>query len=161
MTNPAGELATATFAEGCFWQVEVDFRSLEGVHDAVVGYTGGDVDSPSYEQVCTGTTGHAEACQVSFDPATITYRQLLDVFWNTHDPTQLNRQGPDIGSQYRSAIFFHDADQEIEAIASRDAAQSRFPAPIVTEIVPAGKFWSAEGWHQGYLERRGIATCRI
>ena len=158
--RPVSE-SIATFAEGCFWQVEVDFRSLDGVIDVVVGYTGGSVSEPSYEQVCTGQTGHAEACEIRFDPAKVTYRELLDVFWATHDPTQLNRQGPDIGSQYRSAIFFHDAEQEAEAVASRQAVQEKTPAEVVTEIVPAGEFWPAEDYHQRYLERRGVASCRI
>lgn len=151
----------ATFAAGCFWQVEVDFRNTEGVTDAVVGYTGGDLANPSYEQVCTGSTGHAEACEVRFDPGLVSFDELLDVFWKIHDPTQLNRQGPDVGSQYRSAIFFHTPEQETEAIASRDRAQERFADPIVTEIVPATHFWPAEGYHQRYLEKRGVASCRI
>lgn len=158
--QPANE-SIATFAEGCFWQVEVDFRSVEGVIDVVVGYTGGSVAEPTYEQVCTGQTGHAEACEIRFDPERVSYRELLDIFWATHDPTQLNRQGPDIGSQYRSAIFFHDAEQEAEAIASRDATQEKTRGEVVTEIVQAGTFWPAEEYHQRYLERRGIATCRI
>ena len=151
----------ATFAAGCFWQVEVDFRNTGGVTDAVVGYTGGDLANPSYEQVCTGSTGHAEACEVIFDPGLVSFDELLDVFWKIHDPTQLNRQGPDVGSQYRSAIFFHTPEQETEAIASRDRAQERFADPIVTEIVPATHFWPAEGYHQRYLEKRGVASCRI
>lgn len=152
---------TATFAAGCFWQIEVDFRNTEGVIDAVVGYTGGETANPSYEQVCTGTTGHAEACEVKFDPSKVSFEQLLDVFWSVHDPTQLDRQGPDIGSQYRSAIFFHSAEQEAQAIASRDRAQQRFSSPIVTEISPATHFWPAEAYHQRYLEKRGVASCRI
>ena len=151
----------ATFAAGCFWQVEVDFRNTGGVTDAVVGYTGGDLANPSYEQVCTGSTGHAEACEVRFDPGLVSFDELLDVFWKIHDPTQLNRQGPDVGAQYRSAIFFHTPEQETEAIASRDRAQERFADPIVTEIVPATHFWPAEGYHQRYLEKRGVASCRI
>ncbi len=154
-------IQTATFAAGCFWQIEVEFRNTEGVTDAIVGYTGGDVSDPSYEQVCTGSTGHAEACEVRFDPDLVSYEQLLAVFWRIHDPTQLNRQGPDIGSQYRSAIFFHSPEQESEAIASREQAQKRFPGPIVTEIVPATHFWPAEEYHQRYLEKRGVASCRI
>ncbi|MFM8526643.1 MAG: peptide-methionine (S)-S-oxide reductase MsrA [bacterium] len=154
-------IQTATFAAGCFWQIEVDFRNTEGVTDAIVGYTGGDVSDPSYEQVCTGSTGHAEACEVRFDPDLVSYEQLLAVFWRIHDPTQLNRQGPDIGSQYRSAIFFHSPEQESEAISSREQAQERFPGPIVTEIVPASHFWPAEEYHQRYLEKRGVASCRI
>lgn len=152
---------TATLAAGCFWQIEVDFRNTEGVIDAVVGYTGGETANPSYEQVCTGTTGHAEACEVKFDPSKVSFEQLLDVFWSVHDPTQLDRQGPDIGSQYRSAIFFHSAEQEAQAIASRDRAQQGFSSPIVTEISPATHFWPAEAYHQRYLEKRGVASCRI
>ncbi len=154
-------IQTATFAAGCFWQIEVEFRNTEGVTDAIVGYTGGDAADPTYEQVCTGATGHAEACEVRFDPELVSYEQLLAVFWRIHDPTQLNRQGPDIGSQYRSAIFFHSPEQESEAIASREEAQKRFPSPIVTEIVPAAHFWPAEEYHQRYLEKRGVASCRI
>lgn len=154
-------IQTATFAAGCFWQIEIEFRNTEGVTDAIVGYTGGDVPDPSYQQVCTGATGHAEACEVRFDPDLVSYEQLLAVFWRIHDPTQLNRQGPDIGSQYRSAIFFHSPEQESEAIASREQAQKRFPGPIVTEIVPATHFWPAEEYHQRYLEKRGVASCRI
>ena len=160
MSNGSGN-QTATFAAGCFWQIEVDFRNTEGVTDAVVGYVGGETANPSYEQVCTGATGHAEACEIEFDPAEVSFEQLLDVFWSAHDPTQLNRQGPDVGSQYRSAIFFHSPEQEAQAIASRDRAQERFSNPIVTEIVPATHFWPAEAYHQRYLEKRGVASCRI
>jgi peptide-methionine (S)-S-oxide reductase len=152
---------TATFAAGCFWQIEVEFRNTEGVEDAVVGYMGGSTERPSYEDVCSGATGHAEVCHVSFDPDEVSYEQLLDVFWGLHDPTQLNRQGVDVGSQYRSAIFFHTPEQESEAIASRERAQAAHRKPIVTEITPAGSFWPAEDYHQRYLEKRGLATCRI
>jgi peptide-methionine (S)-S-oxide reductase len=152
---------TATFGAGCFWQVEVEFRNTDGVTDAVVGYMGGDLANPSYEQVCTDRTGHAEVCLVTFDPEQVSYSQLLEVFWGMHDPTQLNRQGPDVGSQYRSVIFFHTPEQEREAIASRESAQSRFSAPIMTEITPASEFWPAEDYHQRYLEKRGLATCKI
>jgi peptide-methionine (S)-S-oxide reductase len=151
---------TATFAAGCFWQIEVEFRNTEGVEDAVVGYMGGSTERPSYEDVCSGATGHAEVCQVSFDPHEVSYEQLLEVFWSLHDPTQLNRQGVDVGSQYRSAIFFHTPEQEREAIASRERAQAAHRKPIVTEIAPAGSFWPAEDYHQRYLEKRGLATCR-
>ena len=150
----------ATFAAGCFWQVEVEFRNTDGVKDAVVGYMGGGVENPSYEQVCTGRTGHAEVCQVTFDPDEVSFEELLEVFWGLHDPTQVNRQGPDVGHQYRSAIFFHTPDQETRAIASREKAQEGFSKPIATEIVPAGDFWPAEEYHQRYLERRGLATCK-
>jgi peptide-methionine (S)-S-oxide reductase len=151
----------ATFGAGCFWQVEIEFRNTDGVKDAVVGYMGGDLEAPSYEQVCTDRTGHAEVCQVTFDPDEVSYEQLLDVFWGLHDPTQMNRQGPDVGSQYRSVIFFHSPEQEREAIASREGVQPRFGKPIVTEITPAREFWPAEDYHQRYLEKRGLATCKI
>ncbi len=154
-------LETATFAAGCFWQVEVEFRNTEGVTDAVVGYMGGSTERPSYEDVCSGATGHAEVCQVTFDPDEVSFEQLLDVFWGLHDPTQMNRQGVDVGSQYRSAIFFGSAEQEQQAIASRERAQADHRKPIVTEIVAAGSFWPAEDYHQRYLEKRGLATCRI
>ena len=149
-------MATATFAAGCFWGIERSFRQVNGVTDAEVGYTGGSTKNPTYEDVCTGRTGHAEAVRVEFDPAQISYEELLDAFWRIHDPTQLNRQGPDIGSQYRSAIFFHDEEQERAARASKEklgqsGAASR---PIVTEIVPAVEFWRAEDYHQRYIERR-------
>ncbi len=152
---------TATFGAGCFWQVEVEFRNTDGVKDAVVGYMGGDLDNPSYEQVCTDRTGHAEVCQVTFDPDEVSYEELLRVFWNLHDPTQLNRQGPDFGSQYRTVIFFHTPEQEKQAIASRDREQANHRRPIVTEIVPASTFWAAEAYHQRYLEKGGLATCKI
>jgi peptide-methionine (S)-S-oxide reductase len=154
-------LEKATFAAGCFWQVEVEFRNTPGVKDAIVGYTGGSVANPSYEQVCTGTTGHAEAIEVTFDPEEVSYEELLNLFWGLHDPTQLNRQGPDRGHQYRTAIFTHGPEQEKAAIASRDEAQKRFKKPIVTEITPASEFWPAEDYHQRYLEKRGLATCAI
>ncbi len=154
-------LETATFAAGCFWQVEVEFRNTDGVKDAVVGYIGGSTERPSYEDVCTGRTGHAEAVQVTFDPDEISYEQLLDVFWGLHDPTQVNRQGPDVGTQYRTTIFFHTPAQEKEAIASKARVQENHRKPIATEIVPASEFWPAEDYHQRYLEKRGLATCRI
>jgi peptide-methionine (S)-S-oxide reductase len=154
-------LETATFAAGCFWQVEVEFRNTDGVKDAVVGYTGGSTERPSYEDVCTGRTGHAEAVEVTFDPDEVTYEELLEVFWDLHDPTQMNRQGPDVGTQYRTAIFFHTPEQEKEAVASRERQQGENKKPIVTEIVPAGSFWPAEDYHQRYLEKRGLATCKI
>ncbi|HET8976477.1 MAG TPA: peptide-methionine (S)-S-oxide reductase MsrA [Solirubrobacterales bacterium] len=154
-------LEQATFAAGCFWQVEVDFRNTEGVTDAVVGYMGGSTERPSYEDVCTGLTGHAEVCQVTFDPEEVSYEELLDVYWDLHDPTQLNRQGPDVGTQYRSAIFFHTPEQERIATESRERIQEKYDKPVVTEIVPAAAFWPAEDYHQRYLEKRGLATCRI
>lgn len=153
----------ATFAAGCFWGVEVTFRNVEGVIDTKVGYTGGHVEHPSYQQVCTGLTGHAEAVEVTFDPQQVSYEQLLGVFWSTHNPTTRNRQGPDIGPQYRSAIFSHSPEQEQAALASiqRLEREGRFSAPIITEVVPASTFWPAEEYHQQYLVKRGMASCRI
>jgi peptide-methionine (S)-S-oxide reductase len=141
--------------------VEAEFRRLAGVQSTQVGYTGGTLKKPSYEQVCTDDTGHAEAVEVTFDPAVISYHDLLEVFWANHNPTTLNRQGPDVGSQYRSAIFYHSPEQLAEAQASRDAAQAQFPRPIVTQIVPAAEFWRAEEYHQQYLEKRGLAHCHL
>jgi peptide-methionine (S)-S-oxide reductase len=151
----------ATFAAGCFWGVEVDFRNTPGVTAAQVGYTGGHAETPSYEQVCTGTTGHAEAVEVTFDPSEISYAELVDTFWELHDPTQVNRQGWDVGTQYRSAIFAHSPEQAEIAAESKARAQTRFPRPIATEIVPAATFWPAEEYHQQYLVKNGRATCRI
>jgi peptide-methionine (S)-S-oxide reductase len=153
----------ATFAAGCFWGVEAAFRQVPGVVDAAVGYTGGNLDNPTYEDVCTDRTGHAEAVQVEFDPAKVSYDRLLDVFWENHDPTTKNRQGPDVGTQYRSAIFVHDAEQEEAARESLDRQEKsgRFRRPIVTEIVPEKTFWRAEDYHQRYLEKRGLAHCKI
>jgi len=141
--------------------VEVEFRNTPGVVDAVVGYMGGELENPTYEDVCTDTTGHAEVVEVKFDSDEVSYGELLDVFWGLHDPTQLNRQGPDVGTQYRSAIFVYSDEQRRAAEASREAAQARFPRPIVTTIEPASPFWRAEEYHQRYLEKRGLATCRI
>ena len=151
----------ATFAAGCFWGVEAEFRQIPGVVATTVGYTGGRGERPTYEQVCSHTTGHAEAVLVEFDPAQVSYEELLDAFWRLHDPTQLNRQGPDVGDQYRSAIFFHSPEQEAAAKASKEAAQERFSKPIVTEITEAPEFWPAEDYHQRYLEKRGLASCAI
>ena len=151
----------ATFAAGCFWQVEAEFRNIPGVTASAVGYTGGHVASPTYRDVCGDRTGHAEAVRVEYDPAQVSYEQLLDVFWGAHDPTTVNRQGPDVGSQYRSAIFFHSPEQEAAARSSLAAAQPRFRRPIVTEVSPASEFWMAEAYHQQYLEKRGMASCRI
>lgn len=152
---------TATFAAGCFWGVESDFRDIPGVLDTEVGYVGGTTTNPTYRQVCSDTTGHAEAVRVTFDPATVSYDALLDAFWSLHDPTQLNRQGPDRGSQYRSAIFFEDDGQRTAAEASKARAQSRFSRPIVTAIVPSQPFYRAEDYHQRYLEKQGLRSCRI
>lgn len=149
----------ATFAAGCFWGIEAAFRELEGVITTSVGYTGGTATDPSYEQVCSGTTGHAEAVTVWFDPSMLSYDQLLDTFWSIHDPTTKDRQGWDFGSQYRSAIFPHDAEQARQAIASRDGRQESLTQPIVTEIVEAGPFYPAEDYHQRYFEKHGGAVC--
>ncbi|PYV53133.1 MAG: peptide-methionine (S)-S-oxide reductase [Acidobacteria bacterium] len=153
----------ATFAAGCFWGVEATFRRLAGVTATRVGYTGGHMNNPTYKDVCTDSTGHAEGVEVTFDPAEISYDKLLDVFWENHDPTQLNRQGPDWGTQYRSAIFFHSPEQEAAAKASKERLEKshRFSKPIVTQIVPAETFYEAEDYHQQYLEKRGLATCHI
>jgi peptide-methionine (S)-S-oxide reductase len=150
-------MSIATFAAGCFWGVEAAFRRVPGVTDVTVGYTGGQTEAPSYEQVCTGRTGHAEAVRVAYDPERVSYDELLAVFWDIHDPTQHNRQGPDVGPQYRSAIFYHDAEQEAAARASREQVQARFSRPIATEITPASAFYPAEAYHQRYLEKRGMA----
>ncbi len=149
----------ATFAAGCFWGVEAAFRRIPGVVDAVVGYTGGSTENPTYRQVCSHTTGHAEAVEVTFDPARVGYADLLQAFWQMHDPTTLNRQGPDVGSQYRSAIFYHSPEQKTAAEASRQAQADRFDRPIVTEITPAGVFWPAEEYHQRYLEKNRGVVC--
>jgi len=153
----------ATFAAGCFWGVEATFRQLQGVISTRVGYTGGQLPNPTYKDVCTDRTGHAEAVEVEYDPAKISYEQLLNVFWENHDPTQLNRQGPDWGTQYRSAIFFHTPEQESAANASREVLgkSGRFSKPIVTRIVPATTFYEAEDYHRQYLEKRGLASCHI
>ena len=154
-------MSTATFAAGCFWGVEAAFRQVEGVRSTSVGYTGGTTQDPSYEQVCSGNTGHAEAVEVVFDPDRVSYDDLLQVFWENHDPTTLNSQGHDRGSQYRSAIFFQNAEQQAEATASLKAAQKNHTRPIVTEITQATDFYPAEDYHQQYLEKRGLAQCRI
>jgi peptide-methionine (S)-S-oxide reductase len=156
-------MAKATFAAGCFWGVEAAFRQVTGVTSTQVGYTGGWLPNPSYEDVCTDRTGHAEAVEVEYDPTQVSYEQLLDVFWNTHDPTTVNRQGPDIGSQYRSAIFFHAPEQEAAAKASKEKHQNsgRYKRPIVTEITPATEFYRAEEYHQQYFEKRGLAHCKL
>lgn len=156
-------METATFGAGCFWGIEAAFRRVSGVTDAAVGYSGGTLENPTYKDVCTDRTGHAEVVQVTFDPAQLSYEQLLDVFWQIHDPTQLNRQGPDFGKQYRSAIFFHSPEQEASARKSKERAQAsgRFKRPIVTEISPAATFYRAEEYHQRYLEKRGAASCHI
>jgi peptide-methionine (S)-S-oxide reductase len=151
----------ATLGAGCFWGVEATYRRLAGVKSTAVGYMGGKLKNPTYKDVCTDSTGHAEVLEVTFDPAVISYHDILEVFWDNHNPTTLNRQGPDVGTQYRSAIFYHSPEQEAEARASRDAAQARFPRPIVTEITPATDFWRAEEYHQQYLEKRGLSQCHF
>ena len=150
-------MAKATFAAGCFWGVEAAFRKVEGVTSTSVGYIGGTVDKPTYEHVCTGQTGHAEAVEVDFDPSAVSFEKLLDVFWANHDPSQLNRQGPDIGTQYRSAVFVHDAEQEAAARASMAAEQAsgRQRGDIVTAITEAPVYWLAEDYHQQYFEKSG------
>ena len=149
----------ATFGAGCFWGVEAAFRQVDGVTKTEVGYEGGTLENPTYEDVCSHTTGHAEVVEVTYDPDRATYEQLLDVFWRKHDPTQLNRQGWDIGDQYRSVIFFHDREQEEAAVGSKAREQANWSAPIVTQIEPAETFYEAEDYHQQYLEKRGRSTC--
>jgi peptide-methionine (S)-S-oxide reductase len=157
----AGEkqLEKATFAAGCFWGIEASFQQVDGVVDTAVGYTGGKKEHPTYEQVCSGTTGHAEAVEVTFDPARVTYDQLLSVFWSIHDPTQVNRQGPDIGTNYRSAIFYHTPAQKAAAEVSKEelTRSGKFGMrPVATEIAPASTFWRAEEYHQRYFEKHGF-----
>jgi peptide-methionine (S)-S-oxide reductase len=153
----------ATFGAGCFWGVEAAYRMVEGVKATAVGYLGGTMEQPSYHDVCSGSTGHAEVVEVTYDPERVSYADLLDVFWANHDPTQLNRQGPDIGTQYRSAIFVHDDEQREQAEKSKaeQEASGRHRRPVVTEITDATTFWVAEDYHQQYLEKRGLASCRI
>lgn len=153
----------ATFGAGCFWGVEAVFRQTEGVTSTQVGYLGGNYENPSYTDVCTGRTGHAEVVEVEYDPSIVTYEKLLKVFWDNHDPTQYNRQGPDVGTQYRSAIFFHSADQEAAARASKQTLErdGKYKRPIATEITPTSKFYRAEEYHQQYLEKRGLAQCHV
>ncbi len=154
---------TATFGAGCFWGVEAAFRQLPGVLATAVGYAGGKLDNPTYQDVCTDRTGHAEVVQVEYDPAKVSYDDLLNVFWAEHDPTTMNRQGPDVGSQYRSVIFFHTPEQEAAATASKEKLErsGKYKRPIVTQIVAAPKFYPAEEYHQQYLEKRGLAHCSI
>ena len=150
-------MARATFGAGCFWGIEEAFLKVEGVVDATSGYTGGHTRDPGYGDVCSGATGHAEVVEVEYDPQKVSYEDLLEVFWRSHDPTQLNRQGWDVGTQYRSAIFFHTPDQQAAANASKQKAQERFKKPIVTEITPASEFYRAEEYHQRYFERNKLA----
>jgi peptide-methionine (S)-S-oxide reductase len=153
----------ATFGAGCFWGVETTFSRIPGVLETAVGYSNGKTEHPTYQDVCTDTTGHAEVVQVTFDPEKISYQQLLDAFWKLHDPTQVNRQGPDFGKQYRTAIFTHSPEQEAIARKSKQEldASKKFSKPIATEITPAGTFWRAEDYHQKYLEKRGVQSCHI
>ena len=161
--NMSSQTEKATFGAGCFWGVEATFRQIPGVVSTRVGYAGGRTKNPTYKQVCYEDTGHAEVVEVVYDPAQVTYEQLLNVFWENHDPTTLNRQGPDVGEQYRSAIFFHNAQQEAAARKSlRELEAAKvFSRPIVTEITPASEFWEAEDYHQQYLEKRGMASCHF
>lgn len=154
-------MAKATFAAGCFWGVEDAFRQVKGVTSTIVGYTGGHTKNPTYKEVCTDRTSHAEAVEVEFDPAQVSYRELLAVFFQSHDPTQFNRQGPDYGSQYRSGIFYHDVEQEAAAREGKAALEKAgiFKRPIVTEITPASEFYRAEEYHQQYFEKQGIRSC--
>ncbi len=153
----------ASFAAGCFWGVEAAFRRLKGVTSTTVGYSGGTLENPTYKDVCSDTTGHAETVLVEFDPAAISYEQLLETFWNCHDPTQRNQQGPDVGTQYRSAIFYHTPEQQAAAIRSKENLDrsGKYPRPVVTEILPAATFYRAEEYHQHYLEKRGEASCHV
>ena len=153
----------ATFGAGCFWGIEAAFSRIPGVIEAVSGYSGGHTENPTYKDVCTDETGHAEVVQVTFDPEKVSFEKLLDAFWAMHDPTQVNRQGPDFGSQYRTAIFFHSPEQEAAAKKSKAAldASGKFKRAIATEITAAGKFYRAEEYHQKYLEKRGATSCHF
>jgi peptide-methionine (S)-S-oxide reductase len=153
----------ATFGAGCFWGIAADFRKIAGVVDAAAGYLGGTLENPTYEDVCSGATGHAEVVQVEYDPSRVPYEELLRLFWELHDPTTLNRQGPDVGTQYRSAAFFHSPEQEAAATASKEELDrsGRYRSPIVTEITPATTFYRAEEYHQRYLEKRGLGSCKL
>jgi peptide-methionine (S)-S-oxide reductase len=153
----------ATFGAGCFWGVEAAFSRVPGVIEAVSGYSGGQTENPTYKEVCTDETGHAEVVQVTYDPAKVSFERLLEVFWGMHDPTQVNRQGPDFGSQYRTAIFFHTPEQEATAkkVKTELNASGKFKKPIATEITAAGTFYRAEEYHQKYLEKRGATSCHF
>ena len=156
-------MAKATFGAGCFWGVEARLAQVPGVTATAVGYEGGALDNPTYREVCTDATGHAEVVELDYDPAKVSYEQLLDLFFELHDPTQLNRQGPDWGNQYRSVVFYHSAEQEAAAkqTIARLTAEKQFSKPIVTQVVPAETFWRAEEYHQKYLEKRGAVSCHI
>ncbi len=151
----------ATFGGGCFWGVEEAFRTLKGVKKTTVGYMGGNKENPTYEQVCSNKTNHAEVVQIEFDPKIISYNELLNVFWQVHDPTTLNRQGPDVGTQYRSVIFYHTEEQKNQAITSAEKEQKKHPQKIVTLILPATHFYQAEDYHQQYLAKRGAKSCHL
>ena len=161
--NKGIPMQKATFGAGCFWGVEATFRRIPGVIDTAVGYAGGHTENPTYKDVCTDLTGHAEVVQVEYDPSKVSYDQLLEVFWSSHNPTQVNRQGPDYGTQYRTVIFYHDDEQKAHAEASKQKleASGRFSRPIATQIVPAAPFYRAEDYHQRYLEKRGLENCHI
>ncbi len=153
----------ATFGAGCFWGVEARFAQVPGVSETAVGYEGGALEKPSYKDVCTDRTGHAEVVELTFDPGKVSYTQLLDLFFELHDPTQVNRQGPDWGSQYRTAVFYHSPEQETAArqVIQKLTAEKRFSRPIATQVVPAETFWRAEEYHQKYLEKRGAVSCHV
>ena len=164
VVQKSGTVEKATFAAGCFWGVEAEFRQIKGVKSTQVGYSGGEMPNPAYEDICTDQTGHAESVEVTFDPKKVSYEQLLQVFWDNHDPTQVNRQGPDVGTQYRSVIFYHTEKQKKAAMASLQQLQKTAKyknRKIVTEIVAAQPFYRAEEYHQQYLEKRGLSTCHI
>jgi peptide-methionine (S)-S-oxide reductase len=163
VTVESGTLEKATFGAGCFWGVEAAFRQIKGVVSTAVGYSGGSLKNPSYRDVCTGRTGHAEVVEVTYDPSRVSYDELLKVFWENHNPTTLNRQGPDVGTQYRSAIFYNSPEQEAAARASLEKLDKsgRWGRPIVTQIEPATPFYMAEDYHQQYLEKRGLSSCHI
>ena len=153
----------ATFGAGCFWGVEAAYRQIPGVISTRVGYLGGTLENPTYRDVCSGRTGHAEVVEVTYDSERLTFEDMLTVFWDNHNPTTLNRQGPDIGTQYRSTIFYHDEEQKMAALASKEERDrsGRYRSPIVTEITPASEFYEAEDYHQQYLEKRGLSSCHI
>lgn len=163
MKKQNNKLEKATFGAGCFWQVEEDFHHIEGVRETEVGYEGGTYSKPSYEIVCTDRTGHAEVVQISYDPKEVAYEKLLEVFWMNHNPTTLNQQGPDVGSQYRSVIFYHNKKQQKIAEKSKQELEKsgRWKNPITTQIAPASTFWKAEDYHQKYLHKRGLTSCRF
>lgn len=163
MKTQKSKLEKATFGAGCFWQVEEDFHHIDGVKKTEVGYEGGDFKNPSYEIVCTDRTGHAEVAEITYDPRKVPYQTLLRVFWDHHNPTTLNRQGLDVGTQYRSVIFYHDNEQKKIAEKSKKELEKsgKWKNPIITEIVPASAFWKAEEYHQKYLHKRGLTSCRF